>query len=446
MAGVDLKQFRHPSETSRFLFALIVVVPLSLLALIYLVITLGLILIPILLGLVFIRNIVLANFLGNFVRVSEHNFPQIARWSDEVRAEIGYSKPIDVFVYEEGSFNAALVPILKKKAVLLNSETVHNSGETELKWILGRFVGYLKGKKMRFWLFEVFLNSFENLLLFNFFLYPYERAAVLTGDRIGAYAAGFNQPRVLAAMTKLMVGPDVVGHVTPQGIAEQDAMLRRKPFFSLMARLFSPFPHMTRRYTEMLLFFREAGQDVPEVAAIAQSARPAIAPTDRAHTWPSSVADPAASPIEGLERQARGPGLALILLGTLLGLAVYGGTPILLGRSGGLLLEPVLVWTPVLEARRIFEDGNWPYFLEFWGMIAGGAFIAALVSRQSGGVNAYAAILFIYSLGFAFYTWMDWGFDPEELIELLQYLGLGVIFLLTACIPGYAVSRVFGKR
>ena len=47
MAVADLKKLRHPSETSRFLFALIVVVPLSLVALVYLVLTLGLILLPI---------------------------------------------------------------------------------------------------------------------------------------------------------------------------------------------------------------------------------------------------------------------------------------------------------------------------------------------------------------------------------------------------------------
>lgn len=438
MAVADLRKLRHPSETSRFLFALIVVVPLSLIALVYLALTLGLILLPILLGLVFIRNIVLASFLGNYVRVSEHNFPQIAQWSDEVCASIGYNKPIDVFVYEEGSFNAMLVPILKKKAVLLNSETVHGADETEMKWILGRFVGYLKGKKMRFWVFEVFLNAFENLFVFNFFLYPYERSAVLTGDRIGAYAAGFNQPRILSAMAKLMVGPDVAGQVTPQGIAEQDGMLRRKPFFSLMARLASPFPHMTRRYTEMLIFFREGASDLPPPkvpSASAASRHPAYASTS-----PGGDAFTA-----DLPAKANGPGLGMLILALVLGLAAYGSLTRLLDLSEPRLVEPVLSWLTFAELPLLLGSG-WQLELQFWGCVAAGGLVAALVGRRSAAVNAYVGVLFIWSLGFAGYTWVDGGMQTDELWTYLQYLVLGTVMMLIACIPGYLAARLFGNE
>ncbi|RIJ15106.1 M48 family peptidase [Henriciella mobilis] len=438
MAVADLKKLRHPSETSRFLFALIVVVPLSLVALVYLVLTLGLILLPILLVLVFIRNIVLASFLGNYVRVSEHNFPQIARWSDEVCASIGYDKPIDVFVYEDGSFNAMLVPILKKKAVLLNSETVHGADETEMKWLLGRFVGYLKGKKMRFWVFEVFLNAFENLFVFNFFLYPYERSAVLTGDRIGAYAAGFNQPRILSAMAKLMVGPDVAGQVTAQGIAEQDGMLRRKPFFSLMARLASPFPHMTRRYTEMLIFFREGASDLPPPeapSASAASRHPAYAST-------SPGGDAFAADLPG---RASGPGLGMLILALVLGLAAYGSLTRLLDLSEPRLVEPVLSWLTFAELPLLLGSG-WPLELQFWGCVAAGGLVAALVGRRSAAVNAYVGVLFIWSLGFAGYTWVDGGMETGALWTYTQYLLLGTVMMLIACIPGYLASRLFGNE
>lgn len=438
MAVADLRKLRHPSETSRFLFALIVVVPLSLVVLVYLVLTLGLILLPILLILVFIRNIVLASFLGNYVRVSEHNFPQIAQWSDEVCASIGYNKPIDVFVYEDGSFNAMLVPILKKKAVLLNSETVLGADETEMKWLLGRFVGYLKGKKMRFWVFEVFLNAFENLFVFNFFLYPYERSAVLTGDRIGAYAAGFNQPRILSAMAKLMVGPDVAGQVTAQGIAEQDGMLRRKPFFSLMARLASPFPHMTRRYTEMLIFFRDGASDLPppeSQGASAASRHPAYAST-------SPAGDAFATDLPG--RTTR-PGLGMLILALVLGLAAYGSLTRLLDLSEPRLVEPVLSWATFAELPLLLQDGGWQLELQFWGCVAAGGLVAALVGRRSAAVNAYIGVLFIWTLGFAAFTWMDDGMATGQLWTYMQYLVIGTVMMLVACIPAYLASRLFGN-
>ena len=442
MAVADLKKLRHPSETSRFLFALIVVVPLSLLALVYLVLSVGLILIPIFLVLIFIRNIVLASFLGNYVRVSEHNFPEIARWSDEVRMSIGYNKPIDVFVYEEGSFNAFLVPILKKKAVVLNSETVHGCDETEMKWILGRFVGYLKGKKMRFWVFEAFLNAFENLFVFNFFLYPYERAAVLTGDRIGAFAADFNQPRILAAMTKLMVGPDVVSHVTPQGIAEQDALLRRKPFFSLMARLFSPFPHMTRRYSEMLFFFKQSGEPLPSQAEI--SRRPAAQQHPAYAGGTPSAKDGRGTSISFLEEQSRRPSLGVLVLGIALGIAVYAALPYLLeGKSDGMILDPVLIWGSMLDLGAFLQDGIWQNLAVYWAMLAAGALATGLIVRQSGGVLAYSAILALWSLGFVLFSSVRSGFEFDYLWGYAQAFLIGLLFLMTASVPGYLISRLF---
>lgn len=275
MAKLKISRFRHPSETSRFLFAMLVVLPLSLVALAYIILTIGLILIPIIGIFLIARNVVHARFLGNSIRVGEHNFPQIQALADEVRETIGYKKPIEIFIYEDGSFNAMLVPWLKRRAVVLNSELVEGASDTELKWIIGRFVGYLSGKKSRLMIFEVFLNSFERLILFNMFLYPYERAAVLSGDRIGAHAAGNDAAEILSAMKKLFVGPGLANRIDAAGIAAQNRELRAKSFFSVLARLYSPFPHMTRRFAEMQKYLAAVSAPASEKSAKLESA-PAV--------------------------------------------------------------------------------------------------------------------------------------------------------------------------
>lgn len=255
MTTLKLSRFRHRSETSRLLFAMLVVIPLGLLALAYITWKAGILLLPIFVPIIgiflIVRNIVHVQFLGNAVRVGPDNFPHIQKLSTSVCEIIGDTRPVDIFIYEEGSINQFLVRALKRRAVVLNSERVSGASDQELKWMIGRFAGYRHAKKARLAFFEPLLNIFQRLVVFNIFLYPYERAAVLTGDRIGAFATGDDSEAVFSAMKKLLVGSDLSGQVNAKGLTRQNADLQSQTLSSVLARLFSPSPPMTRRVTEM---------------------------------------------------------------------------------------------------------------------------------------------------------------------------------------------------
>lgn len=255
MAPLKLSRFRHRSETSRLLFAMLVVIPIGLLVLTYVAVKAGILLLPIVVPMIgiflIIRNIVHAQFLGNAVRVDADNFPHIHKLSTAVRETIGYKRPIDIFIYEEGVFRPMLVRSLKRRAVVLNSDLVSGASDQELKWMIGRFVGYLHAKKKRLMIFEPLLNAYQRLFVFNIFLYPYERAAILTGDRIGAFATGDDSEAVFLAMKKLLIGSGLSGQVNETGLSRQNADLQSKAVSSVLARLYSPYPHMTRRVIEM---------------------------------------------------------------------------------------------------------------------------------------------------------------------------------------------------
>ena len=276
MATLNISRFRHPSETHRLLFAMLIAIPLSLLAIAVVVVTFGTVLIPVIGFYLIVRNVVHAQFLGNTVRVGKENFPHINKLSAQVQETIGYTQPIDIFIYEDSTFSAMLVPWLKRRAVVLNSELVSNSSDQELRWIIGRFVGYLHTRKSQLSFFETVLNAFERLIVFNVFLYPYERAAVLTGDRIGAFATGDDSEAVFSAMKKLLVGSDLSRQIDDSGLKRQNSDLQSKSVFSSLATLYTPFPHMTRRVVEMQRYFKTVNVSAKIADAIAE-AKPANA-------------------------------------------------------------------------------------------------------------------------------------------------------------------------
>ena len=89
---------------------------------------------------------------------------------------------------------------------------------------------------------------------------------------------------------KLMVGPDIAHRVHTDGLYSQYQELKSKSFFSLLARLYIPFPRMNRRVAEMHIFLEETNfSQMPHPdktlmgsagAGTRPQARPALAASD----------------------------------------------------------------------------------------------------------------------------------------------------------------------
>ena len=105
-----------------------------------------------------------------------------AQVSPELKVKLGHPKPIHIFVYEHGSFNAYMSFLFFRRAIFLNSELLETGvSDNEVRWIVGRFIGYLRAREQAGaagWL----VRGAERLLVFNLFLLPYERAMVYTGE------------------------------------------------------------------------------------------------------------------------------------------------------------------------------------------------------------------------------------------------------------------------
>lgn len=248
--------YMYPHQNRRFYLALVFSI------LIFPAIALGLILgtvfliVPAVAFLLWLgMRVFFANMLGNSVLVSAENYPRVLAMTEEIKAKLGYTKPIYIFVYEDGSFNASMRHLFFRRAIFLNSQLLHSGvSDREVRWIVGRFVGYMRARKQAGFLGWV-IRAAEHLLIFNFFILPYERAMVYTGDRLALAEIDGDLSSAIAAMQKLLVGRELGYSINPEGLIAQHRQVKGS-IFAFFARMGKGFPHTTGRYVDLVLFAR----------------------------------------------------------------------------------------------------------------------------------------------------------------------------------------------
>lgn len=256
----ELAQLRHPSEDSRFFLTLFVLIPLGILVAAVTVTTFGAVLIAVPIVLFFLwfsLRLWVANYMNNAILVTHESFPSAYRAIAEAKSYFSYDKNIDAYVYEDGTYNIWLMPLLNTKVLLLNSDLMRTeNSEEELRFLIGRFVGGLASKHFRFSWLQVFIDSVENIQIFNLLLYPYERAVQLSGDRMGLAMIDGNIQVATRSMIKLVVGTDIADQVSIGAFLKQERA-QRGSFFRWLVKALSRFPHSTTRVYELVEFAKD---------------------------------------------------------------------------------------------------------------------------------------------------------------------------------------------
>ncbi|HYD87305.1 MAG TPA: DUF4189 domain-containing protein [Vitreimonas sp.] len=256
MRSDEFRACIHPREYPRFLLALLFALPITLALLAVVVVTFGLALAYVLL-LAFLVwfgfEIFYAHFLANCILVSEHNYPRLNALLEESKQTIGVDKRVDIFVYQQGEFNAYFSMLFARRAIFINSELLEQGvTDDELRWIIGRFVGRIRAKQ-RMGPLSWIIALAERLMIFNLFIYPYIRATAYTGDRVALAAIGGDISTAVSAMNKLMVGRQLGYSVNPAGIVMQYKRVKGS-LFAFLARLSLPLPHTLARYFDLITF------------------------------------------------------------------------------------------------------------------------------------------------------------------------------------------------
>lgn len=203
-------------------------------------------------------------FLNQAIEVNQENFPETWQLFEEIKKELGYEKPLTLYLIESDKLKAEVKKFYRKTRIVLHSELVQqmiNQKKTkQLTWILGSLIGSVQAKYYRlaylnfgssFSLIDM-LDNVELLKVFNIFIYPYQRATVYSGDQIGFVVCGDLSASVLA-MNRILVGNDLSTKVDASSIAKQATQPSSK-FFSALSRLFARSPRPVKRVANLLAF------------------------------------------------------------------------------------------------------------------------------------------------------------------------------------------------
>lgn len=276
MTSQEFGRCVHPRELPRFLLALLVALPIALLVLAGVFISSGLALAAILLLaflIWFVVEISYATLLGHWVLVSEDNYPRLYNILREVQEYVGFTKHIDILVYEQKNFIAAFRFLyLARRVIFIPSELLESGvSDDELRWIIGRQIGWMRARR-RMGPLRYAIAVVEQLGFMNLLIYPYVRATHYTGDRVGLAVVNGDISTAISAMNKLMVGRELGYSVNPAGVVRQYRRTKGS-FFAFLARLFSQQPYTTARYTDLIGY---AEQQFPSQAEQFASMNPSF--------------------------------------------------------------------------------------------------------------------------------------------------------------------------
>lgn len=260
----SLRALLHPSERSRFTLAVAasgiaavaltaaVVILSGVASLVYLVATVVAVGLTVWLS----TQVLRAHLLGHAARVSVDNLPEVQAVLDDVRIQLDYDRPVDVYVMDQVESHALLVKLLSTRMILLGgdfvADTLSAERRAELSFLIARFIGALKAKHLRLQPVRLAIVALEKLGFLNLFLYPYNRATVYSGDQIGLVCCG-DLRAALRVLGGLMVGTKLAPELGLGGILDQAVGVRRY-WLPRLRQLFLSHPHLTSRYLNLLAF------------------------------------------------------------------------------------------------------------------------------------------------------------------------------------------------
>src|SRR5215510_7229061 len=235
--ALDVRRLRHPSEPSRFALAAsaaILLVGGGLLIVLRLTGIFGLAAIGALLLLTlglfwWALQVHRAKLLGGAARVTPETFPILSMAAGEVKQQVGYTQPVEIFVVAEADAPVQLTSFFGTRVLLMKgdlvAELVKPGNRPQLDFILATFFGKLKIKALAWAPLLIAIDALGLPRVLNFLIAPWERATVYTGDQVAAACCSSLDESIIA-----------------------------------LNRLYSSYPHLTNRYLNLLSF---AGQSVP---------------------------------------------------------------------------------------------------------------------------------------------------------------------------------------
>ena len=286
--------------------------------------------------------------LGAAVRVSERTTPELFRVIETVRNRLGYTKRTDVYVTERTNTPLQLESLLGTRILVVKGEFVGEllaeKKEAELVFLFATYFGALKARYDRLNLILILLNSINVLHIFNPLINPWYRATVYSGDQM-AYLVCHDLRVSLDVAFRSLVGKEMAPFVTSNGVVGQAHQVRRNVILRLY-QWFSPSPHATNRYLNLLAFAAEVERDqyAAYLDTLDAESTQHLEDFRRSHsvTGGSGFLMPVADLVAG----------SALLVGLVLGLSMAGNNPLTGDTFESAAAQTSSAGTSVGEARR----------------------------------------------------------------------------------------------
>ena len=241
---------RHPKESAYFALAALAA-GVAWLFLIWIVLLVGwLLIIPLAIIWWLAEQFFRAQLLGNAVKVSEAQFPEIHTMVTDYCRRLGLSRVPEVYIVNsDGLVNALAIRKLRGKYILLLSGLVDLLLSSGAMDELGSVIGHELGHHAM-----GHTNPWKNLFLAPGLVVPflgaaYSRARELTADRVGMWLAG-SKDAAIRGLAALACGSRVLA--PSLNLASFLAQEREVVgFFAFLNDLFSTHPRITKRVEEL---------------------------------------------------------------------------------------------------------------------------------------------------------------------------------------------------
>lgn len=246
---ININDLRHPKETGYFTI-MAVVSGIIWLPLIPLAVVGFFISIPFLIFAWISSLYFKAVILGDSVKVSPEQYPEINQRAIEISREMNMSYVPEIFVVNSnGIINAVAYKVLNGKYIFLYSSLIDllliKGHRKELDFILGHELGHYGAGHMTTW---------KRIFLFWGKLVPfvgaaYSRACELTADRIGHHFVNDTlvSRRALAALA--LGSATLLDSISIDAFKKQEAQIPE--FMGFIHKIFSQYPRTTRRVLEI---------------------------------------------------------------------------------------------------------------------------------------------------------------------------------------------------
>lgn len=223
--------------------------------------------------------------LGTHIKLTPLVAPRLYALFDEVKARIGFTDPVDLFVIGDADLNAAAHPAPspgRPHAVALTSGAVERMTEDELRFVFGHELGHLAFGHYRAQLVHQVLTDEDGMSTMPALLYrrleSFSRLSELSVDRVGFVACGQQLDTAVSVFFKLTagLGPEYL-RFDIAAFLDQLTELQTLPRSELLARFSHPVTPV--RVRALQLFAQAGGRDLdpakaPELdAAVAQVAQ-----------------------------------------------------------------------------------------------------------------------------------------------------------------------------